>query len=141
MARATAVAAKKAERAPKTPRTGTCLVTGLPTKGGLFLPGMDARYVSDLIKSVVAKEVTVPQARKQMKEDGVSDALQAKFEKNLGIARDKAAAEKAAPAKKAAPAAKKAAAKRPAKKLAAVPEPVEEDDEEEADEDEADDGF
>lgn len=99
--------AEKAEKAPKEPTF--CLVTGEPTKGGLFKPGMDARYVSERVADVTGKVRTEAQARKQMKDDGVSEALVAKFEKSLGLAREKA--EKKAAADKA-----KAEAKAEAKK-------------------------
>lgn len=94
----------KTEKAAKTPKVGKCLVTGEPTKGGLFKPGMDARYVSLRVAEVMEKQSTAAQAKKRMKDDGVSDTLIAKFEKNLGIAQDKAAkkaeAEKAKKAEK-----------------------------------------
>lgn len=76
--------------ATKAPKVGKCLVTGKPTKGGLFLPGMDARYCSERVADVMEKRATKAQALTKMKEDGTSPTLQAKFEKNLGIAQDKA---------------------------------------------------
>lgn len=88
----------KTEKAAKTPKVGKCLVTGEPTKGGLFKPGMDAKYVSLRVAEVMEKKATKAQALKRMKDDGTSPTLQAKFEKNLGIAQDKA--EKSAQAAK-----------------------------------------
>lgn len=96
-------------KAAKTPKVGKCLVTGKETKGGLFLPGMDARYASERVKDVMEGRATKAVALKKMKDDGTSPALQAKFEKNLGIAQDKDAKRKAAEKEKAE--AKKAAAK------------------------------
>lgn len=89
----------KAEKVAKTKEPTFCLVTGEPTKGGKFKPGMDARYVSERVADVLGKVRTEAQARKQMKDDGVSDALVGKFDKSLGLARDKA--EKTAAAAKA----------------------------------------
>lgn len=148
MARANAIrpATKTApaKRAAAAPKSGVCLVTGKPTSGGLFAPGMDARYISQLVTSVVEKEISVVDARKQLKSDGVSDALQAKFEKALGIKREKAAAAKAAPApakKTAAPAVKETAAqKRKRLAAAAAAAEPEEDEVEEDDEDDAEEG-
>lgn len=101
-------------KAAKTPKVGKCLVTGKATKGGLFLPGMDARYASERVKDVIENGVSKKDALAKMKADGTSDALQAKFEKNLGIAQDKAAKKVAAEKEKAA--AKKTAAKDKASK-------------------------
>lgn len=88
-------AQKKAEKEPT-----FCLVTGEPTKGGLFKPGMDARYVSNHVEAVMAKSQTEAQARKQMKSDGVSEKLIAKFDKQIGIARERAEAKAEAAAAK-----------------------------------------
>jgi hypothetical protein len=98
-----------AKTAAKTPKVGKCLVTGQPTKGGLFLPGMDARYCSERVADVMEGRATKAQALTKMKEDGTSATLQEKFEKNLGIAKEKA--DKKAAAAKEKEAAKKAAAK------------------------------
>lgn len=106
MATATETKAKR----EKVEKTGTCLVTGKPTKGGLFAPGMDAKYVSLLVAEVQEKKFTktsTDAALKKMKADGVSDKLVAKFEKAVGLA--KARVEKAAEAEKAKAEAKKAA--------------------------------
>lgn len=90
-------------KATKPAKEGRCLVTGEPTKGGLFKPGMDARYVSMRVQEVLNKEQTEAQAKKRMKDDGVSASLVAKFEKSLGLARERAAkAKEAEKAKKAA---------------------------------------
>lgn len=88
----------------KTAKVGKCLVTGEPTKGGLFKPGMDARYVSERVASVTEanfSKASEKDARTKMKNDGVSERLVAKFDKSLGLARDKAEKAKAAKAEKA----------------------------------------
>lgn len=133
---AKAAAAKKAA-APKTPKAQTfCLVTGEATSGGLFKPGMDARYVATLVNEVVVdKSKTITEARKQLKEDGVSPALTAKFEKAVILRRESLAKAKTEPTK--APA-KKTVAKRTAAKKAVAP--VEPDEDDETDEDDED-GF
>jgi hypothetical protein len=87
---------EKAAKVAKTKEPTFCLVTGEPTKGGLFKPGMDARYVSERVADVVGKVRTETQARKQMKDDGVSEKLIAKFEKGLALAKAKAEAKIAA---------------------------------------------
>lgn len=106
----------------KVVKEGTCLVTGAKTKGGLFAPGQDAKYVSLRVAEVAEKNFTKTAEAaglKRMKDDGVSDKLQAKYTKAVGLA--KARAERAAEAEKEKAAAKadKAAAK-PAKGKAAA---------------------
>lgn len=93
-------AAKSEKVAKEKPKT-FCLVTGEETKGGLFKPGMDARYVSiEVQKNVDANFTKAAEAasRKKLKDDGVSEKLVAKFDKQLNIAKMKvekrAAAEK-----------------------------------------------
>lgn len=99
--------AEKAEKATKAKEPTYCLVTGEPTKGGLFKPGMDARYVSLRVEEVTTGAKTEAQARKKMADDGISEKLVAKFDKSLAIARDKAAKrEQAAKEKEAAKAEK-----------------------------------
>lgn len=140
-----------AKKAPAPRKAGVCLVTGEPTSGGLFKPGMDARYVSERVADVTSKRVTVIETRKRLKADGVSEALIAKFEKSLGLARErltqKATEKAAAPAaakKAAAPvqtaAQRRAAAKAEKARLEAEAAEVE-DDEEEDEEVEDEDGF
>lgn len=98
MAKATESKAK-AEKAAKAPKEPTfCVCCGEPTKGGKFLPGHDARYVSTLVEAVTSKNQTKAQAVKTLKDAGASDALQAKFEKSHALAVAKA--EKAAAAEK-----------------------------------------
>lgn len=81
----------KAEKAAKVKEPTYCLCCGEPTKGGLFLPGHDARHVSTLVESVTSKNQTEAAARKSLKDDKVSDALIAKFDKSLKLAQEKAA--------------------------------------------------
>lgn len=92
----------KAERSTK-PKTGTC-VCGCngTTKGGKFLPGHDARFVSTLVGTVAEAKFSAKAeqaARKSLKDVGASDALIGKFDKSVGLAKDKS--EKAAAAAKA----------------------------------------
>lgn len=103
----------KAEKAEKAKEPTFCLVTGEPTKGGLFKPGMDARYVSLRVAEVVEANFTKKaetEARATMKRDGVSEKLVAKFEKSLGLAKEKAEKKAAADAEKEKAKAEKAAA-------------------------------
>lgn len=103
--------AEKAAKAPAAPKVGVCLVTGKPTKGGKFLPGMDARYVSLRVAEVIEGKTTAPKVLAAMKAADLSESLQSKFTKNLGIAQEKAdKAKKAAADKKAADKAKAATA-------------------------------
>jgi hypothetical protein len=109
-----AEAAATKERKEKVVKVGKCLVTGKETKGGLFAPGMDAKYVSLKVAEVEEKNFTKTAqeaALKQMKADGTSEKLQAKFVKAVGLAKDRADAKKAAEADKAAAKADKGKAK------------------------------
>lgn len=99
-------------RPPRERKQGVCLVTGRPTSGGLFAPGMDARYVSLKVQEVL-NGARVTEVRKQIKADGVSEKLTAKFEKNLALAQERAKAEKEA--EKAKKTAAKKTASRPAR--------------------------
>lgn len=105
---------KAAKRAEAKPKTGTC-VCGCngTTKGGKFLPGHDARFVSVLVGTTVDANFTAKSeqaARKRLKDVGASDALVGKFEKQFGIAKDKKAKRDAAEAEKKAAKAEKATA-------------------------------
>jgi hypothetical protein len=96
---------QKAEKREAKPKTGTC-VCGCDgtTKGGKFLPGHDARFVSTLVKAAGEANFTSKAegvGRKALKDVGASDALIAKFDKQFGIAKDKKAkSDEAAKAKK-----------------------------------------
>lgn len=80
------------------PTTGKCRCCDGATKGGNFLPGHDARYVSQFVEAVQAKHTTAAKVKAELK--GISDALVGKFEKSL--AQSQAKAEKAKAAEKAA---------------------------------------
>lgn len=93
---------KVTKRAAAKPKTGTCQCGCKgTTKGGKFLPGHDARFVSTLVATVEDANFTkasLAAARKSLKDAGASDALQAKFEKSASLAverRDKKAAAQA----------------------------------------------
>jgi hypothetical protein len=106
---------EKTAKREKVEKVGKCLVTGKPTKGGLFAPGQDAKYVSLRVAEVEEAKFTKTaeaKALKQMKDDGTSDKLQAKFTKAVGLAKERA--EKAAEAAKAKAEAKKAGPKKDA---------------------------
>lgn len=80
----------KAERAPK--KETFCLHCGEQTGGGLFRPGHDAKFVSEKVKQIVFPEQgeTAPTADAvltDMKERGMSEALQTKFKKSVELAR------------------------------------------------------
>ena len=85
----------KATKAASKPKVGACVCCGAETKGGSFLPGHDARFVSSLVKTVSEANFTKTAetaARKNLKEANASERLVGKFDKSLGIARDKATA-------------------------------------------------
>jgi hypothetical protein len=118
MANKTADAKVKREAKPK---TGVCKCgcEGV-TKGGNFLPGHDARFVSEQVGFVLAKPSIEAGTRKKVAT--VSEALGAKFDKSLSLARAKAEkAEKAEAQRQADKKAKAAeAAKAKADKAAAA---------------------
>ncbi|QXJ40722.1 hypothetical protein [Curtobacterium phage Parvaparticeps] len=97
------IAREKNERSekPTLPRTspaarksGACLHCGEATKGGLFLPGHDAAWLSQMVKELIASHPADPELRMRMGEDridfmrekGCSDALIAKFRKRVATA-------------------------------------------------------
>lgn len=79
------------ESTPKAPQnrratsksSGACLHCGEPTKGGLFLPGHDAAYLSAAVKSVAARERTADEIREQWTGQGIGPGLMAKFEQRI----------------------------------------------------------
>lgn len=92
---------KATAKANATPKEGTCVCCGGKTKGGSFLPGHDARFVSGLVGTVTEANFTKAaetSARKSLKDAGASEKLTAKFGKSLGLAKGKAE-QKAADAK------------------------------------------
>lgn len=74
---------EKAPRAAATPKTGSCLCCGEATKGGLFLPGHDARWLSVLVALVKDGVEPAEEIRRRVAEKGVSDAYLAKFDKRV----------------------------------------------------------
>lgn len=108
----TAMAETKQNTTPRekaAPKVGKCLVTGKATKGGKFAPGQDAKYVSLKVASVLEGKAKEKEVLAEMKGHDLSDALQGKFTKSLGLARDRVAKQEAAAKAKAE--ADKAAAK------------------------------
>lgn len=93
--------AEKAVKAEKAAKTGICKCgCEGTTKGGNFLPGHDARFVSEQVGHVTGKNKTEAVARKEVL--AVSESLAAKFDKSLGLAKAKAEKAKKAEADKAA---------------------------------------
>jgi hypothetical protein len=79
-------------KAAAKPKTGKCVHCGAETKGGSFLPGHDAAFVSGLVKDVVEakfSKASEQTARKTLKEANASEALVRKFDKSVGLAKDK----------------------------------------------------
>lgn len=75
---------KKVQRTrnPSRPSSGKCLCCGEPTSGGMFLPGHDARLVSQTAKKVEAG-ADPHTTLSEFKALGVSDALYGKLERKL----------------------------------------------------------
>lgn len=112
------VANEKAEKAATakktaTPKVGSCLHCGEATKGGKFLPGHDAAYVSTLVKASIDNPKSADANRK--KANDASESLGKKFARSYELAQEKVAAkDKAASDREAAKTAKKATAATPA---------------------------
>lgn len=66
-------------------KVGSCICCGEPTKGGLFLPGHDARWLSTQVQCWSNGGIDRLEVREYMKSRGVSDALLAKFDKRVGL--------------------------------------------------------
>ena len=73
----------KREKVPPKPKTGNCLCCGEQTSGGKFLPGHDARLVSQTATAVAAGTLTREDAITKFAELGTSDALVAKLTRKL----------------------------------------------------------
>ncbi len=74
------------------------------TKGGKFLPGHDARFVSERVTEAINgkfSDKVITAQRNKMTKVGASEALVAKFEKSLGLAQEKQAKRDAAAEEKA----------------------------------------
>jgi hypothetical protein len=82
-------AEKATKKAAAAPKTGECLHCGGTTKGGKFLPGHDAAYVSALVAESLKTPKTEDANRK--KAVAASESLGRKFDKSIGLAKDKAA--------------------------------------------------
>lgn len=95
MAKVTETEKKATAKAAAKPKTGTCQCGCKgTTKGGKFLPGHDARFVSTLVTSAEEKNFTkasLDAGRSALKSAGASPALVAKFEKSAGLAKDRVA--------------------------------------------------
>lgn len=63
------------------PTSGRCLHCGEPTKGGMFLPGHDATFLSAAIKTITAGDTTLVEVLNAWTELGISEALRGKLEK------------------------------------------------------------
>ena len=80
-------------RAPKVPgkpgagrpASGKCICCGAPTKGGRFLPGHDAKWLSVQVACFTEGGQDRAEIRDYMRGRGASDALIAKFEKRVGL--------------------------------------------------------
>lgn len=68
---------------PRVPKTGECLCCGEATKGGLFLPGHDSRYLSSAVEDVRGGVRDLASVQASWHDSGVSDALQAKLAKRV----------------------------------------------------------
>jgi hypothetical protein len=65
------------------PKEGKCLHCGEPTKGGLFLPGHDAAYLSQTVKALAAQEISWPATLEKWQSQGISEALQTKLRRKV----------------------------------------------------------
>lgn len=63
------------------PTSGVCLHCEEPTKGGMFLPGHDAAFLSSAVKSITDGNTTLPEVLELWAGLGISEALRAKLEK------------------------------------------------------------
>lgn len=92
---ATKTATKRAaKKAAAKPTSGKCLCCDKATKGGKFLPGHDARYISQFVEAVISGNTTAAKAKGELRAQGVSPALLGKFDKGLAAAKAKAEASK-----------------------------------------------
>lgn len=75
----------------KVVKVGKCLVTGEPTKGGKFKPGMDAKYVSLRVEEVMSGKVKESDARQRLVKETESEPLLNKFNRSIQLAKEKKA--------------------------------------------------
>lgn len=80
---------EKPARQPRAPKVGYCVHCNEPTKGGKFVAGHDARWISELVKAVMGGHTTEKAARAKISQVA-SDALVTKFDKSLASQRGKA---------------------------------------------------
>jgi hypothetical protein len=85
---ATETAEIKAPKA-RAPKVGYCVHCNEPTKGGKFVAGHDAKWVSEHVVAVMNGQVEEKAARAKLVQMG-SDALGNKFDKSLASQRGKA---------------------------------------------------
>ena len=71
-------------KAPRTPKTGSCVCCAEPTKGGMFLPGHDSRYLSRTADAVRGGVVSLDATLQAWAKRGISEALQGKLTKRVG---------------------------------------------------------
>lgn len=71
------------EKAPRAPRGGVCLHCQEPTKGGLFLPGHDAKYLAQTVQMIRDGAATLDKQLELWASRGISEALQAKLTKRV----------------------------------------------------------
>jgi hypothetical protein len=75
------------KRAAGRPTSGSCLHCGEPTKGGKFLPGHDATWVTEQVAAIKAGTPGDKQRYEDLMarcvEMGISDALQGKIKKRV----------------------------------------------------------
>lgn len=84
-ARERTVAERQTARASSgRPTSGSCLHCGEPTKGGKFLPGHDAIWVTEQV-AAVTNTTNIDQLLAGYKELGISEALQGKIKKRIVI--------------------------------------------------------
>ena len=76
---------RSSEGPSKPARTGSCLCCGEATKGGLFLPGHDARYLARTVTEIKGGQ-SLDDTMTAWARQGISEALQAKLVKRLGAA-------------------------------------------------------
>lgn len=92
-----AIPSAKDAETPKESRprnVGQCVCCGEPTRGGKFLPGHDARYISQTALTYLNADESTQQKIADVIVT-LSPALQAKFEKRVGSMREAAAKQQA----------------------------------------------
>lgn len=71
---------------PAKPASGQCVCCGEATKGGLFLPGHDSRWLSLQVACYTEGGQDRAEVAEYMRSRGASEALVAKFNKRVGLA-------------------------------------------------------